>query len=88
LTRVDLDLKHTFYNCGDKGHLSHVCPKPWKQRIQLTKLAEKDINSLVAKVVMEVMDARDIAKRAKKANKAKQAKELGKAEGDFQAGKW
>ena len=30
----------TCYNCGNKGHLSCVFPKPWKQRICLTKLAE------------------------------------------------
>jgi len=75
----------TCYNCGDKGHLSHVCPKPQKQRIQLTKLAETDIKSLIAEVVSAAMDVRDIAKRAEKAKKAEQAKESGKAEGDFQA---
>src|SRR5882724_1015551 len=32
--------KHTCYNCGDKGHLSCICLKPWKQRIQSTELPE------------------------------------------------
>ena len=75
----------TCYNCGDKGHLSHVCLKLWKQRIQSTELAETDIKNLMAEAVAAVMDARDIAKKAKKADKVKQARDLGKAKGDFQA---
>ena len=47
-----------------------------------------DIKSLVAKVIVAMMDARDMDKKVKNADKAKQAKELGKAEGDFQAGQW
>ena len=47
-----------------------------------------DIKGLVAKAVAVVMDMRNVAKRAEKAEKAEQAKELGKAEGDFQAGQW
>src|SRR5882724_1017079 len=39
---------HTCYNCGDKGHLSHVCPKPQKQRIWLDDSAKGDIKSIVA----------------------------------------
>jgi len=74
---------HTCYNCGDKGHLSDICLKPWKQRIWLTESTETDIKSLIAEAVMAVTDARDLAKRAKKADKAEQAKESGNAEGDF-----
>ena len=69
----------TCYNCGEKVHLSHVCPKPQKQRIQLTILTKMDIKSLIAKAVMVAMDARDIAKKANKTNKGEQAKRLGKA---------
>ena len=43
------------------------------------------IKGLVAKGVVAVRDLRDVAKRT---TKAEQAKELGKAEGDFQAGQW
>ena len=51
-------------------------------------MAETGIKSLVVEVVVTAMDARNVAKKVKKANKAEQAKELGKAEGDFQAGQW
>src|SRR5882724_7193991 len=46
---------HTCNDCGKKGHLSQVCPKPQKQRIWLTKSADTDIKSLIAKVVMATM---------------------------------
>ena len=72
----------TCYNCSKPSHLSCTCTKPWKQRIQLTTLAETDIKSLVAEVVAVEMDAREVAK------KAKQAKEPEKMETDFQAGQW
>ena len=72
----------TCYNCGDKGHLSHVCLKPQKQRIQSADLAEGDIKSFVAKAVAAPMDTGELA------NKAEQAKESEKANKDFQAGQW
>ena len=62
-------------------HLS----KPQKQRIWSTEWTKMDIKFLIAKSVAAVMDMRDIAKMAKS---AEQAKELGKVEGDFQAGQW
>src|SRR5882724_10257566 len=37
------------YNCSNKGHLSHTCPKPQKQRIQSTASAEMDIKSIIAR---------------------------------------
>jgi len=41
--------------------------KPWKQRSQLTTLAEMDIKSLVVKAMAAAMDAREVAKEAEKA---------------------
>jgi len=73
---------HTCYNCGDKGHLSHVCLKPQKQRIWLDDSAKGDIKSIVAEAVAVTMDARELA------NKAEQAKEWEKANKDFQDGQW
>ena len=73
----------TCYNCGDKGHLSHICLKPQMQRIQLTKSAKMDIKILMDQAVAVAMDTRDVAKMVNKANKAKQVKESGKDEMDF-----
>src|SRR5882672_5161920 len=69
----------TCYNCGEPGHLSCTCTKPWKQKIRLATSAETDLKSLVAKAVAAAMDTREVAK------KAEQAKEPEK-ETDFQAG--
>ena len=55
---------HTCYNCDEKGHLSHYCPKPQKQWIHSAKSNEVNIKGLVAKVITAVMDAQDAAKKA------------------------
>jgi len=73
---------HTCYNCSDKGHVSHVFPKPQKQRIWLADSAEGDIKCIVAKAVAATMDARELA------NKAEKVKELEKANEDFQPSQW
>jgi len=69
----------TCYNCGDKGHLSCVCLKSRKQRIQSADFAERDIKRIVAEAVAATMDARELA------NKVEQAKESEEANEDFQA---
>jgi len=53
----------TCYNCDEKGHLLHHCPKPWKQWICSAKPNEVNIKGLVAEVVTAVMDAQDAAKK-------------------------
>jgi len=63
----------TGYNCSDKGHLSHVFPKPWKKRIWLANSAEGDIQSIIAEAISADMDTREPA------NKAEQAKHLEKS---------
>jgi len=73
---------HTCYNCGDKGHCSHIFPKPQKQRIHSANSAKGDIKGIVAKAVAAVMDARELAKKDKKAKDSEKAKE------DVQAGLW
>ena len=73
---------HTWYNYSNKGHLSHACLKPWKQRIQSADLAKGDIKSIIAEAVTAALDARELA------NKSEQVKELEKANKDFQAGQW
>src|SRR5882724_648893 len=70
----------TCYNCGEPGHLSCTCTKPWKQRIQSTVSAKMDLKSLVAEAVAAAKDAREVTK------KAEQAKESEKTQTDFQAG--
>ena len=55
------------YSCGNKGHLSHTCLKPWKQQIQLTKATKVDLKSFPAKAVVATMDVRDMAKRTEQA---------------------
>jgi len=57
------------YKCSDKGHLSFICLKPWKQRIWLADSAEGDIKSIIAKAVSAAMDTRELA------NKAEQVKD-------------
>src|SRR5882724_12105060 len=57
----------TCYNCSDEGHLSCVCLKLWKQRIQSAKSAEGDIKSIIAKAVAAAMDARELANKAEEA---------------------
>jgi len=46
----------TLYNCGEKGHLSWFCKKPWKQQIWLAVSTEVNLKSLVAKVVAAALD--------------------------------
>ena len=54
---------HTCYNCDEKGHLSHHCPKPWKQQIFSAEPNEINIKGLVVEAVAAAMDARDAAKK-------------------------
>ena len=53
----------TCYNCEEKGHLSHHCPKPWKQWIRSAEPNEINIKGLMAEVVAAAMDARDAVKK-------------------------
>jgi len=57
------------YKCSDKGHLSFICLKPWKQRIWLADSAEGDIKSIIAKAVSAAMDTRELANKAAKSRK-------------------
>src|SRR5882724_11827302 len=53
----------TCYNCSDMGHLSCICLKPQKQRIQSADSAEGDIKSIIAKAVAAAMDARELTNK-------------------------
>jgi len=62
LAPMDIDQRkhkqetHMGYNCDEKGHLSHHCPKPQKQWICLDEPNEVDIKGL-AEVVTAAIDA-------------------------------
>src|SRR5882724_9723801 len=68
-TPMDIDQRKckqepcTCYNCEEKGHLSHHCPKPRKQWICSAEPNEIDIKGLLVEAVAAVMDARDAVKK-------------------------